>query len=271
MFEFLNTWLTSGGFWVAVPLIIAGCAALIKGADFLVEGASGLAKKYGVSDIVIGLTVVAFGTSMPEFVVNMVAVGQGSTEIAITNVLGSNIIKIQRPAHEMIHRALRTVCIIDQQREAVAFKSFCRRFERLRSLHSTYALCRRIAIYRTAKKIMTARIADFFPDRRNLLSNINKTLRQHKNLHRLIFSGLYRNSPAHAIHASYPLTICLEITANVNFWIDNFKEGIVKDNTSKNYKNRYNFNIKKEIGNMKLCEVKQIHCQKLLNDMPNSR
>lgn len=94
MFDFLNTWLANGGFWVAVPLIIVGCAALIKGADFLVDGASALAKKYGVSDIVIGLTVVAFGTSMPEFVVNMVAVGQGSTEIAITNVLGSNIINI---------------------------------------------------------------------------------------------------------------------------------------------------------------------------------
>ena len=94
MFDFLDNWLATGGFWVAVPLIIVGCAALIKGADFLVDGASGLAKKYGVSDIVIGLTVVAFGTSMPEFVVNMVAVGQGSTEIAITNVLGSNIINI---------------------------------------------------------------------------------------------------------------------------------------------------------------------------------
>ena len=94
MFEFLNNWLSTGGFWVAIPLIILGCAALIKGADFLVDGASALAKKYGVSDIVIGLTVVAFGTSMPEFVVNMVAVGQGSTEIAITNVLGSNIINI---------------------------------------------------------------------------------------------------------------------------------------------------------------------------------
>ena len=92
MLDFINTWLSTGGFWVAVPLIIVGCVALIKGADFLVDGASGLAKKYGVSDIVIGLTVVAFGTSMPEFVVNMVAVGQGSTEIAITNVLGSNII-----------------------------------------------------------------------------------------------------------------------------------------------------------------------------------
>ena len=94
MFDFLDSWLTNGGWIVAVVLIIAGCAALIKGADFLVDGASGLAKKYGVSDIVIGLTVVAFGTSMPEFVVNMVAVGQGSTEIAITNVLGSNIINI---------------------------------------------------------------------------------------------------------------------------------------------------------------------------------
>ena len=94
MLDFINNWLASGGFWVAIPLIIAGCAALIKGADWLVEGASALAKKYGVSDIVIGLTVVAFGTSMPEFVVNMVAVGQGSTEIAITNVLGSNIINI---------------------------------------------------------------------------------------------------------------------------------------------------------------------------------
>ena len=92
MFEFLENWLSAGGFWVAIPLIIAGCTALIKGAGWLVDGASGLAKQYGISDIVIGLTVVAFGTSMPEFVVNMVAVGQGNSEIAITNVLGSNII-----------------------------------------------------------------------------------------------------------------------------------------------------------------------------------
>ena len=93
MFEFLNTWLEAG-WWVAILLIVAGCTALIKGAGWLVDGASGLAKQYGISDIVIGLTVVAFGTSMPEFVVNMVAVGQGNSEIAITNVLGSNIINI---------------------------------------------------------------------------------------------------------------------------------------------------------------------------------
>ena len=51
------------------------------------------------------------------------------------------------------------------------------------------------------------------------------------------------------------------------FWIANYKEGIVADNTSKNYKSRYKANIKKEIGNMKLCDVKQLHCQRILNDM----
>lgn len=92
MFDFLDIWLSNGGWIVAAMLIAVGCLALVKGADWLVDGASSLAKKYGVSDIVIGLTVVALGTSMPEFVVNMVAVSQGNSEIAITNVLGSNII-----------------------------------------------------------------------------------------------------------------------------------------------------------------------------------
>ena len=64
----------------------------MKGADFLVDGASAIAKRFGISDLVIGLTVVAFGTSMPEFVVNMVSVAEGSTDLALTNILGSNII-----------------------------------------------------------------------------------------------------------------------------------------------------------------------------------
>lgn len=55
-----------------------------------------------------------------------------------------------------------------------------------------------------------------------------------------------------------------------NCWIENYKEGLVKDNTTKNYKNRYNFNIKKEIGDMKLCDVRQIHCQRILNNMSDS-
>lgn len=94
MFDFLDTWISAGGWWVSIPLIIVGFIALIYGADWLVEGASGVAKKYGVSDLIIGLTIVAFGTSMPEFVVNMVAASQHNSEIAITNILGSNIINI---------------------------------------------------------------------------------------------------------------------------------------------------------------------------------
>lgn len=80
------------GWWVGAAFIIIGFVALVKGADWLVDGASAIAKQFGISDLVIGLTVVAFGTSMPEFVVNMVSVVEGSTDLAITNVLGSNII-----------------------------------------------------------------------------------------------------------------------------------------------------------------------------------
>ena len=80
------------GWWVGVLFIIMGFVALVKGADWLVDGASSIAKNFGISDLVIGLTVVAFGTSMPEFVVNMVSVAEGTTDLAITNILGSNVI-----------------------------------------------------------------------------------------------------------------------------------------------------------------------------------
>lgn len=82
----------SYGLWVGIVFIIIGFIALVKGADWLVDGASAIAKRFGISDLVIGLTVVAFGTSMPEFVVNMVSVAEGTTDLAITNILGSNII-----------------------------------------------------------------------------------------------------------------------------------------------------------------------------------
>ena len=84
--------LLSYGLWVAIVLIIVGFVALVKGADWLVDGASAIAKQSGISDLIIGLTVVAFGTSMPEFVVNMFSVAEGTTDLAITNILGSNII-----------------------------------------------------------------------------------------------------------------------------------------------------------------------------------
>jgi cation:H+ antiporter len=75
-------------------LFLIGFVLLIKGADWLVEGSSAIAKRYGVSALVIGLTIVAFGTSTPELVVNLLASLEGTTDIAIGNVLGSNIANI---------------------------------------------------------------------------------------------------------------------------------------------------------------------------------
>jgi cation:H+ antiporter len=79
---------------ISYILMIAGFLLLIKGADFLVDGAASVARRYNVSDLVIGLTVVAFGTSTPELFVNIIASVKGNTEIAIGNVLGSNIANI---------------------------------------------------------------------------------------------------------------------------------------------------------------------------------
>ncbi|MBW6442275.1 calcium/sodium antiporter [Patescibacteria group bacterium] len=73
---------------------VLGIAFLIKGADYLVEGSSSLAKKLGVSNLVIGLTIVAFGTSMPELVVNVLSSIKGTGNIALGNIIGSNISNI---------------------------------------------------------------------------------------------------------------------------------------------------------------------------------
>ncbi len=75
-------------------LFLVGLFLVIKGADWLVEGAGSLAREYGVSDLVVGLTIVSFGTSLPELIVNLVASLQGNSDLAIGNVLGSNIANI---------------------------------------------------------------------------------------------------------------------------------------------------------------------------------
>ncbi|MGD9106787.1 MAG: calcium/sodium antiporter [Desulfobacterales bacterium] len=75
-------------------LLIIGFVLLIKGADFLVKGATSIARRLNISDLAIGLTVVAFGTSAPELFVNIVAGAKGTTDIAIGNVLGSNIANV---------------------------------------------------------------------------------------------------------------------------------------------------------------------------------
>lgn len=75
-------------------LLLLGFIFLIKGAELLVDGASSLAKRFRISDIVIGLTIVAFGTSALELIVNILASFQGATDISIGNILGSNIANI---------------------------------------------------------------------------------------------------------------------------------------------------------------------------------
>lgn len=76
---------------LAILFLIGGIALILIGADKLTDGASSLAAKFNISDIVIGLTVVAFGTSMPEFVISIISAIKGSAELAIGNVVGSNI------------------------------------------------------------------------------------------------------------------------------------------------------------------------------------
>ena len=77
-----------------VVLFLVGIFLLVQGAKYLVEGSSSLAKQLGFSTLIIGLTVVAFGTSMPELVVNIFAAIEGATEVAFGNVIGSNISNI---------------------------------------------------------------------------------------------------------------------------------------------------------------------------------
>jgi cation:H+ antiporter len=77
-----------------IILLLVGFAVLIKGADLLVEGASSLARSLKISDLVVGLTIVSFGTSTPELFVNLFASLRGQNEIAVGNILGSNIANI---------------------------------------------------------------------------------------------------------------------------------------------------------------------------------
>ncbi|MBU0596853.1 calcium/sodium antiporter [Patescibacteria group bacterium] len=77
-----------------IILLIIGLVILIAGAEYMVRSASSMAKKLGISSIVIGLTVVAFGTSAPELVVNLISSVKGTTDLAIGNIVGSNMANI---------------------------------------------------------------------------------------------------------------------------------------------------------------------------------
>ena len=79
---------------LSLILVIVGLIILVKGADFLVSGSASIAKRFGVSSLVIGLTVVAFGTSLPELTVSLLASIRGNSDIALGNVIGSNTANI---------------------------------------------------------------------------------------------------------------------------------------------------------------------------------
>lgn len=77
-----------------VVLLIVGFVMLVKGADWFVDGAAGIAEKFGIPQLIIGLTIVAMGTSAPETAVSITAALKGSADITVGNVLGSNILNV---------------------------------------------------------------------------------------------------------------------------------------------------------------------------------
>ncbi len=79
---------------IQTSLLILGFLMLVKGADWFVEGTAGIAEKFGIPQLVIGLTIVAMGTSAPETAVSITAALRGSAEISIGNVVGSNILNV---------------------------------------------------------------------------------------------------------------------------------------------------------------------------------
>lgn len=77
-----------------IIFLVGGLLLILLGANMLTDGASAIAKKFHISDLVIGLTIVAFGTSMPELVISCLSALKGSPEMAIGNVVGSNIFNV---------------------------------------------------------------------------------------------------------------------------------------------------------------------------------
>lgn len=102
---------------IQAVLLIAGFVMLINGADRFVEGASKIADKLGVPQLVIGLTIVAFGTSVPEAAVSISAALKGSAGLSVGNVLGSNILNIL-----IILGLTSVICAVPVQKSTVRFE-----------------------------------------------------------------------------------------------------------------------------------------------------
>ncbi len=102
---------------LSIFILIIGITLLIKGADFFIKGASALAKKFKIPEIVIGLTIVAMGTSAPEASVSINSALKGITGVAIGNVLGSNIVNVL-----LILGLTSAMCALKLQKNSVKYE-----------------------------------------------------------------------------------------------------------------------------------------------------
>ena len=100
-----------------VGLLVLGFVLLMKGADWFVDGASKIADKLGVPQLVIGLTIVAMGTSLPEAAVSIASALSGSAELTIGNVVGSNIMNIL-----VILGLTSVICVVPVQKSTVKYE-----------------------------------------------------------------------------------------------------------------------------------------------------
>lgn len=80
--------------WLSIFFLIIGLALILGGANLLTDGAAAIARRAGISELVVGLTIVAFGTSAPELVISLISAIDGASELAVGNVVGSNIFNI---------------------------------------------------------------------------------------------------------------------------------------------------------------------------------
>lgn len=103
---------------IQLGLLVVGFVLLMKGADWFVEGASKIADKLGIPQLVIGLTIVAMGTSLPEAAVSISAAMQGSAEITIGNVVGSNILNVL-----IILGLSSVICVIPVQKSTIWYET----------------------------------------------------------------------------------------------------------------------------------------------------
>ena len=123
----MEKFINNAPFALVLAFLVIGFVLLIKGADFFVEGSSSVAKRLHVPSIIIGLTIVAMGTSLPETAVSVSASLIGNNELAVSNVVGSNIFNL------MVVIGVCAVCKRNHKTGYSAFTHMCSAFNAFRN------------------------------------------------------------------------------------------------------------------------------------------